>query len=211
MNVTAGGALTVSGTAGALSTTSGGATTFGGTVIGDALTVVAGGPVSTASGASVSANSITLTAKENQNIGAALPGEFVLNNVGKLSLVSGYDAFFLLPDGQQTRFAIGTKVNCARVNMGPCIGNNVLVSAISSVQAGIQSAMVNQMHQEDEFTLKVKYGFAGDLEQVQTYPHEGDLEVRQPAPCRLADHAVAEPRDESVRLRAAETCPGANP
>ncbi|RKF43973.1 S-layer family protein [Paraburkholderia fungorum] len=207
MNVTAGGALTVSGTAGTLSTTSGGATTFGGTVVGDALTIVAGGPVTTASGASVSANSITLTAKDNQNIGAALPGEFVLNNVGKLSLVSGYDAFFLLPDGQQTRFSIGTKVNCARVNMGPCIGNNVLISAISSVQAGIQSAMVNQMHQEDEFTLKVKYGFAGDLEQVQTYPHEGDLEVRMPAPCRLADHAVAEPRDESVRLRAAEVCP----
>ncbi|MFL9866911.1 autotransporter-associated beta strand repeat-containing protein [Paraburkholderia fungorum] len=207
MNVTAGGALTVSGTAGTLSTTSGGATTFGGTVIGDALTIVAGGLVTTARGASVSANSITLTAKDNQNIGAALPAEFALNNVGKLSLVSGYDAFFLLPDGQQTRFSIGTKVNCARVNMGPCIGNNVLISAISSVQAGIQSAMVNQMHQEDEFTLKVKYGFAGDLEQVQTYPHEGDLEVRMPAPCRLADHAVAEPRDESVRLRATEVCP----
>ncbi|WP_165847964.1 beta strand repeat-containing protein [Paraburkholderia lacunae] len=207
MNVTAGGALTVSGTAGTLSTTSGGATTFGATLIGDALTVVAGGPVTTASGASVSANSITLTSKATQNIGAARPGEFALNNVGKLSLVSGFDAFFLLPNGQQTRFSIGTKVNCARVNMGPCLGNNVLISAISSVQAGIQSAMVNQMHQEDEFTLKVKYGFAGDLAQVQTYPHEGDLEVRQPAPCRLADHAVAEPRDESVRLRAAEVCP----
>ncbi|WP_211609961.1 autotransporter-associated beta strand repeat-containing protein [Paraburkholderia haematera] len=207
MNVTAGGALTVSGTAGTLSTTSGGATTFGGTLIGDALTIVAGGLVTTASGVSVTAKSITLASKDNQNIGAARPAEFALDNVGKLSLVSGHDAFFLLPDGQQTRFSIGNKVNCARVNMGPCIGNNVLISAISSVQAGIQAAMVNQMHQEDEFTLKVKYGFAGDLEQVQTYPHEGDLEVRLPAPCQLADHAVAEARDESVRLRAAEICP----
>ncbi|MFM0626502.1 beta strand repeat-containing protein, partial [Paraburkholderia xenovorans] len=207
MHVTAGGALTVSGTAGTLSTTSGGATTFGVTQIGGALSVVAGGPVTTESGASVSAKSVMLTLKDSQDIGTAQPGEFALDNVGKLSLVSGHDAFFMLPDGQQTLFSIGAKVNCARVNMGPCIGNNVLISAISSVQAGIQSAMVNQMHQEDEFTLKVKYGFAGDLEQVQTYPHEGDLEVRLPEPCRLADHAVAEARDESVRLRAAEVCP----
>jgi hypothetical protein len=63
------------------------------------------------------------------------------------------------------------------------------------------------MHQEDEFTLKVKYGFAGDLQQVQTYPHEGDLEVRQPETCQLADHAVAESQGESVRLRAREVCP----
>jgi fibronectin-binding autotransporter adhesin len=207
MNVTAGGALTISGTAGSLSTTSGGATTFGGTQVGNALTIVAGDRVTTSVGASVSANSITMTLPTNRDIGAVLPGEFVLSNVDRLTLLSGHDAFFLLPAGQQTRFSIGANVGCARVNMGPCIGNEALVSAVSSVQSGIQQTVINQMHEEDEFTLKVKYGFAGDLQQVQTYPHEGDLEVRQPESCQLADHAVAEAQGESVRLRAREACP----
>ncbi|OAJ63603.1 autotransporter-associated beta strand repeat-containing protein [Paraburkholderia ginsengiterrae] len=207
MNVMAGGALTLSGTAGTLSTTSGGATTFGGTQVGNALTIVAGDQVTTSSGASVSARTITMTLPDTRNIGALRPGEFALSNVDKLTLLSGHDAFFLLPAGQQTRFTIGTQVGCARVNMGPCIGNEALVSAVSSVQSGIQQTVINQMHEEDEFTLKVKYGFAGDLQQVQTYPHEGDLEVRQPETCQLADHAVAEAHGESVRLRAREACP----
>ncbi|MBI3229908.1 MAG: hypothetical protein HYZ45_06935 [Burkholderiales bacterium] len=79
-------------------------------------------------------------------------------------------------------------VGCVTVNNSACVNGSAVISgAISAVQSGALSGLTAKLQREDASTKKLTYGFAGDLQQVQSYPHEGGLEIRPIPTCRTGN------------------------
>ncbi|MEN9868943.1 MAG: hypothetical protein RL748_4533, partial [Pseudomonadota bacterium] len=159
---------------------------FGVNDIANSLNFTAGGKFTVAKDGVLNVPALTLNliapTLADQDFGSLLE-PILIDKSTQVTVLSAHLGFFKIPFAAQTKFDV-TKLPqntgaCIRVNGGACRnGNEVVSGAISSVQSSAVSGLNSKLAKEDGLTKKLKYGFAGDLQQAQSFPHGGALEVK---------------------------------
>lgn len=190
VDLSAGGVLDVAGTAANLNTSALGNTNFGDLKINQSLNILSlGGEIFVLDGKKLESNTISFTLPKTVNLGS-LSSQFKIENVENLLVLSGGNGFIQIPLSSKvkTNVKVALGVGCIRVNNSGCVNGSAVISgAISAVQSAALSSFTSKLQREDASTKKLTYGFAGDLQQVQSYPHEGGLEIRTLPSCRTGN------------------------
>ncbi len=190
VDLAAGGVLDVAGAANNMSTSAVGNTNFGDLKVNQSLNILSlGGEVFVLDGKKLESNTISFTLPKTVNL-ANLASQFKIENVENLLVLSGGNGFIQIPLSSKvkTNVKVAIGVGCIRVNNSACVNGSAVVSgAISSVQSAALSSFTSKLQREDASTKKLAYGFAGDLQQVQSYPHEGGLEISGLPGCRTGN------------------------
>lgn len=184
----AGGALDVSGTANILHTSAVGRTQFGAIKAVKELHITSlGGELLLLADKQIDAPLVSLSFPSTMDLGSATR-QFALNSSDNVFVKTGHNGFIQIPTNVKTRFDISPGVGCIRVNLGPCVNGNAVISgAISAVQAGALTGLTSKLAKEDNSTKKITYGFSGDLKAAPSFPHEGALEIRPQINCRTGN------------------------
>ena len=193
----AGKGLQLSGKAANLTTISGTTSQFGVTDVSGTLSIMTGGELTLATLGALNVPNLVLNLPLTQDLGAQAL-QFQIPNATTVTITSAHNGFIQIPTTARTTFVVAPGVGCIRVNSGGCVNGNAVISgAISAVQSGAVSGLVSKLAKEDALTKKLKYGFAGDLQQAQSYPHGGALEVKAAPAAGPADlvpqHAPMQP------------------
>lgn len=174
----AGKDLQLSGKAANLTTISGTTSKFGVVDVAGTLTMTTGGELSLLTGGALNVPNLVFNLPLTQDIGTQLL-PFLIPSATKVTFNSAHNGFIQIPASARTDFAVDPRVGCVRVNNGGCINGNASISgAIAAVQSSAVSGLASKLAKEDALTKKLKYGFAGDLQQAQSFPHGGALEVK---------------------------------
>lgn len=174
----AGKDLQISGKAANLTTISGTTSKFGVVDVTGTLTMTTGGELSLLTGGALNVPNLVFNLPLTQDIGSQiLP--FLIPSATKVTFNSAHNGFIQIPASARTDFAVDPRVGCIRVNNGGCVNGNASISgAIAAVQSSAVSGLASKLAKEDALTKKLKYGFAGDLQQAQSFPHGGALEIK---------------------------------
>ncbi|WP_338846413.1 filamentous hemagglutinin N-terminal domain-containing protein [Massilia sp. W12] len=186
VSLDAGGALDVSGSAASLAVSASGKMSLGNIKTSGEFSMLSrSGDITQQEGKLIDVKVLNITVPRDKDFGSATT-QFRLNSAELARFQQGRNGFIQIPFALKTDFfADVANTTCLRVNLGACVNGNASISgAISSLQSGAMTGLSSKLQKEDASTKKMTYGFAGDLQAVASYPHQGALEVRPLPNCR---------------------------